>query len=148
MAAAGCSTYESPVIEVASAVVTESSPEGTVIAFTMETSNSNMAPLPLRDATYTLELNGTKVFSATRSAEATLRRLGTQRIVLPVAVPASALAQVTSGGPVEYRLSGTLQYVTPGALAELLFDTGVQQPDVSFSKTGSIDLSGTPAKKE
>jgi hypothetical protein len=48
------------------------------------------------------------------------------------------------GRAVPYRLSGTLQYITPGALAELLFDTGVSQPDVSFVQSGTIDLTAQP----
>jgi hypothetical protein len=137
---AGCSTYKDPELSVAAAEITERSPEGAVISFTVSAANPNPDALPLKDASYTLELNGKVVFSATRSAESTLRRLGTQKFVLPAAVPASELAEFESGGLVTYRLSGTLQYVTPGALAELLFDTGVRQPDVSFSQTGQIDL--------
>jgi hypothetical protein len=141
---AGCSTYDDPTLSVAAAQVTERSPEGIVISFTVDASNPNPDALPLRGATYSLEIEGRTVFSATRSAEATLRRLGTQRIVLPAAIPASTMAGLANSGLVTYRLSGTLQYITPGALAELLFDTGVRQPDVSFSQTGQLDLGAAP----
>jgi hypothetical protein len=46
---------------------------------------------------------------------------------------------------VKYRLSGNVQYVTPGAFAEVLFDTGVRRPKTAFVQEGTIDLSAAPS---
>ena len=35
-----------------------------------------------------------------------------------------------------WSIQGTVQYLTPGALAEILFDTGVRQPKARFSGQG------------
>ena len=38
-----------------------------------------------------------------------------------------------------YRLGGTLEYVTPGEIAEILLDTGLRRPKVIFAATGSVE---------
>ena len=40
-----------------------------------------------------------------------------------------------------YTLTGQVYYVTPGQLAEVLFDAGVRTPSESFSFEGEIDFS-------
>ncbi|MBC7772830.1 MAG: LEA type 2 family protein [Pyrinomonadaceae bacterium] len=108
--------------------------------FTVNASHDNDKVLPLREAHYALEVNGQRVFSGIRSAQCTLSRFGSQQFTIPAAVPAASLTGL-SGDVVSYRLSGTLTYITPGALAELLFDTGVSRPSVGFSHQGTLDLS-------
>jgi hypothetical protein len=139
-----CSSYRAPALSVAAARVTDSSPEGLALAFTIDAENSNTEALPLREVRYSLDLEGKRVFSGVRSAESTLRRLGTQQLTLPAAVPTSALTRLAASGPVSYRLRATITYITPGALAEVLFDTGFRRPKVSFSSTGTIDLAPRP----
>jgi hypothetical protein len=136
--AGGCS-YQPPKLQVVDAAVTSRTSEGFVVSFTLDASNANEEALPLREVRYTLELDGKQVFSGNRSAEATLRRLGTQRLSLPAAVPIQP-DQPAPTGVVPYTLRGSLTYVTPGALAEVLFDTGVRQPKVTFRQQGTVDL--------
>lgn len=125
-------------MQVLDARVIERTADGAVVQFTIEARNGNNNPLPLREATYSLDLNGQTVFTGIRSAECTLRQSGVQQFVLPAAVKASSLASM--GGAVRYRLAGSLTYVTPGAFAELLFDSGVARPSAGFSGEGEIDL--------
>jgi len=61
-----------------------------------------------------------------------------QEITIPASIPASALHLLASGSA-RYRLYGTLTYVTPGAFAELLFDTGVSRPTIGFSREGVLE---------
>lgn len=136
----GCSSYRAPTLSVTEAALADRTEQGTVVKFTINASHDNADVVPLREAHYTLELNGQRVFSGVRSAQCTLSRFGSQQFVIPAAVPAASLG-VLSGAVVSYRLSGTLTYITPGAFAEVLFDTGVSRPSVGFSQQGTLDLS-------
>jgi hypothetical protein len=135
-ALAGCSSYSSPTLQVSEARVVERSPEASVVHFTIAAQNANDVELPLRSITYTLARGGRPVFSGLRSPEATLRRIGTQTFTIPAVIPASEAA-----GPQSYTLQGTLEYITPGSIAQVLFDTGVRRPNVAFSEEVSLDLS-------
>lgn len=124
---------------------TEESPRGQVLEFTLSARNDNEVPLPLREIRYSVELasgeswEGASTFSGVRSPEATLRGNGTQQIVLPAAmalVPGAARPV----GLVPYQFSARLEYITPGAFAETLFDTGVRRPSASFRQAGFIDF--------
>jgi hypothetical protein len=137
----GCSSYTAPAMHISDARLTDRTDHGVALAFVMEATNANPEPLPLRRATYSLELDGKRVFRGVRSAEATLRQKGTQLFVLPAGVAATDLPT----GVVKYRLTGDVQYVTPGAFAEVLFDTGVRRPKAPFVQEGTIDLSAAPS---
>jgi hypothetical protein len=135
---AGCSGARPPGLLVQSAELTERTDAGMVITFTMLADNQNPDPLPLRDATYTVSLGGQRVFSGTRSAQATVSRFGTQTFTLPASVPA-ALASSASQEP--FVISGSIKYLVPGALAETLFDIHVIRPSTDFGGRGLVDLS-------
>jgi len=140
-----CSSSRPPTFAVAESTpptVSDRTDQGIALLFTLSAQNDNDVALPLRDVEYTVELDGWKVFSGTRSAEATLRRLGTQQITLPAVIAGSVPSPAT--GRVPYRISGTVTYVTPGQIAEILFDTGVRVPTASFSGQGEVDLSQQP----
>jgi hypothetical protein len=145
---AGCSSYRAPTLTVTDAALAERNEEGTVVKFTINAAHDNDNPLPLREARYVLELNGKQVFSGVRSAQCTLSRFGSQQFIIPAVVPAAQLAELT-GENVSFHISGTLTYITPGAFAELLFDTGVSRPSVGFSDQGTLDMSAimTPGTK-
>jgi hypothetical protein len=137
----GCTSYAPPVLAIAGAEPAERTPDGCSMLFTLDARNNNEDYLPLRTIDYRLDLNGREVFSGTRSAEATLRRLGTQQLKLPAVVPLTSETQSVAAGMAHYRISGSLFYVTPGRLAETLFDAGVHTPSVAFEFQGDIDLS-------
>jgi hypothetical protein len=137
----GCSWYHAPDLDVVSVQRAQETDEGMVLSFGLDASNENEVALPLKTVRYSLELEGKRVFSGRRAAEATLRRKGTQRILLPAAVPWEKIGGEAPAGDVPYRLSGELSYVTPGQLAEILFDTGVRRPSVRFSEKGVIAFS-------
>jgi len=136
---AGCAGTSAPRLEHAAASVTERTAEGVALSFSIDAYNDNDIALPLRDVTYTVSLDGREVFRGTRSAEATLRRKGVQQLKLP-AVIALEPGEVSPGGVQEFELRGTVTYVTPGKLAEVLFDTGVRVPSAAFTTTGQVDL--------
>lgn len=138
LAAGGCSSYEAPNLKVVDARVSERSAEGVVLMFTIDAENPNEEGLPLRSVDYRVLLDGNEVFTGTRSAEATLRRYGTQQIRLPAVV--AMTEPEARDADANYRIEGTLRYITPGEIAEILFDAGVRQPSVGFSGEGKADL--------
>jgi len=109
-----------------------------VIDFTLSASNANEVDLPLERVRYTVRLNGERVFTGTRSAEATVRRLGTQDFVLPAAIDLERFD--LPAGEVPYEITGSVVYVTPGEIAQILFDAGVRRPRSSFRKRGTLDF--------
>lgn len=138
----GCTSYQSPQLSVAGAVPTERTDDGAAMLFTLDARNDNDVALPLRTVEYSVELDGRPVFSGTRSGEATLRQQGTQQVRLPAVVALTPGTAASFGGRQRYRLSGSMFYVTPGQLAEVLFDAGVRTPSVPFSFEGEIDFAG------
>lgn len=135
-----CTGYSSPRMSVEKAQATEKTPDGTAVVFVLNAENENDVALPLRTVEYTVALDGQNVFTGTRSAEATLRRKGVQQIVLPASVRAEQWGGRELAGVSRYRLSGRVFYVTPGQLAEVLFDAGVRTPSAEFAFEGEIDL--------
>lgn len=140
LAGAGCNSTQQPRLHVVDARIGEQTSDGVVIEFTLEGENANAVELPLREVTYALEVDGRRVFSGQRSAEATLRRLGSQRFLLPAVVPAAEVQGTLEGS--SYRVSGSAVYLAPGAIPELLFDTGLSRPTVSFAGRGELSAGG------
>ena len=132
----GCSSVQSPEIRIVDARVVDETPEGVTLEFTLEGSNPNNESLPLREVSYALEVDGRRVFSGRRSAEGARLRLGDQRFLLPAVVPSSDATGSLEGS--SYRLAGTAVYLAPGAIAEILFDSGLSRPTVSFAGTGTL----------
>jgi len=124
----GCSTTPAPVLRVLAVREVDSTPAGRVLAIEIEADNSGEEALPLREIEYSVIAGGRKVFTASRSPEATLRRFGTQTITVPAVVPPESIA---SGQPV--RVEGRLWYVVPGPIQRILFDVGVSRPNVELS---------------
>lgn len=108
------------------------------LVLTINATNDNPDPLPLRRASYTLSLDGAPVYSGVRSPETTLSEYETHAFDLPALVPMTFAGRQD---PVPYRLTGTVSYVTPGKLAETLFESGVRQPEAPINVVGTIDFS-------
>jgi hypothetical protein len=136
---AGCSG-PAPTFRVLDIEVSDESPQATVVTVTLEGENRGEEALPLRDVRYTLSLDGRPVFSGVRSAEATLPAGGVERVRLPVAITAEQAGGPLTGTQRPYSLSGSVQYLSSGSIAEVLFDSGLRQPTASFSESGSLDF--------
>jgi LEA14-like dessication related protein len=143
---AGCSAYRAPTLNVRKAAITNVTEEGVVIRFTLDAENTNGVELPLKKITYRLYLDGREVFKGIRSPEATLRRLGSQSITLPAVVTVDEQINKLQGH-VRYRIEGTLSYITPGSVAQILFDAGVRRPTVGFSDRGTLVLGVEPSEQ-
>lgn len=133
-----CSGHAQPRAVVADAALRETTPEAAVVEFLVETANPNDIELPMRRVSYSLSVDGRRVFSATRDAMATMPRGGTQTITLPAVIPMGP--EGVAPGLHTYRLSGRIYYSLPSQLADVLFDARLSRPDVSISDEGEIEL--------
>lgn len=104
---------------------------------TLTVTNPNPDDLPLREATYSVTADGQVVFTTRASAQATVPPLQSTTIKLPFVVS----GRVAGGRMV---VSGSLQYLAPGALAEALFDTGFRKPEQPFSFAVDLASIDTP----
>lgn len=139
---AGCRGAAAPTLSVVSVTVPEDTADGLVINIAVEADNPNRDPLPLRDVTYTVWLDGKEVFSGTRSAEATVRRFGTQVFVLPAVLPIPR--DQRQAELAELRISGSVIYKKPSAFSQTLYEQGLVRPTAEFSYTAGLDLHNRP----
>jgi len=140
----GCAG-KAPTFKVVDVAITEESPEASVVTFMLEGENAGKEPLPLREVTYSLTLDGQHVFNGYRRAEVTLPAGGPpQRIALPVIVKTADIGGQPLGQR-EYRFSGSVEYIVPGALAEYFFDSGVRRPSTGFGEGGKLDFTSAEA---
>lgn len=123
-----CTSVREPVMTLNGVELTQRSDSAAVVRFALDAENVNSDALPLRELRYEVLADGRPVFKGVRSPQATLRRYGTQRIVVPAVVPAES-----AGSGVRYELRGELGYVVPGPIAETLYDWGLSRPHVTFS---------------
>jgi len=138
---AGCGTHP-PAITVGEPVIADQSEQAVVLRFPIEAANDNDRELNLPIVEYSMDLDGKRIYSGTRSPESTLRRLGRQSFVVPVVVPIEAWNRFAASGnspeTSAYLLSGRLRYRPPGPLSETLFDLGVRRPSQAFSGQGRL----------
>jgi hypothetical protein len=137
LAPVACSDFRDPSLRVVNVEVRERTADALVIEFTLEAENANEVPLPLKEFSYSVSLDGHTVFQGFRSPEATLRRFGVQQLRVPAVIPVPEIPD----GPATCRLSGTLAYTTPGELAQVLFESDVRRPTVGFSDERELDFS-------
>lgn len=136
---AGCSTVHPPRFDVVGVSPAKPTDEGVVLTFTLDAVNDNDKPMPLRTASYTLTLGGSTVFQGQRSPEATIPAFGSQRFELPAVIP---YTYDVPTGTAAYTITGTVSYLEPGRLKEILFDSEVRVPEAPLAVGGTIDFGG------
>lgn len=138
--AGGCrSSVAPPTLRVAQVLVGDRTADGLVLYFDVDAENRNDVELPLREAQYAVRLDGREVFRGTRSPEASLRRLGVQRVRLP-AVMALGAGEPAPTGPTRFEIEGALRYQRPGPFAAVLYDNHLYRPSVPLRDAGVIDI--------
>jgi hypothetical protein len=130
----GCATERPPTIAISDAlppIYSDAGADGSrVVLVTLDIRNDNPEALPLDAIDYTMEAGGGRIFSGRRACEQTLRPESTHQIRVPAVVPA--------GQSGRFRLVGSMKYLTPGRLAETLFDAGLRVPSVPFAIEGDL----------
>jgi hypothetical protein len=134
----GCSGAAKPDAVVTDAALRDRTPEAAVVEFTVEATNSNTIELPMRAVVYSLSIDGRRVFSGRRDAQATMPRGGAQTITIPAVIPMGEGGVMP--GMHRYSLRGRIFYSLPSQLADVLFDTKLSRPSVGLSDDGEIDL--------
>ena len=138
----GCSGYRDPSIALSESKLADVSDEAVALKFTLDLHNPNTEPLKLLQFKYDVDIDGKRVYSGTRAAEATLASASARRIDIPAIVRLGDVGWNRQALPahVQYSVSGRLEYVTPGDIAQMLLDTGVRKPKVSFFGAGEVAL--------
>jgi len=141
-AISGCSGFRDPVVTIVNASLTETSESAIGLGLRLELANSNSEPVELYEFTYAITINGTGTYRGRWAASATLPANGSRHLVIPAVVRYDQLGWTEDSVPAQARfdVTGTLLYIAPGDIAEILFDTGVRKPTVAFSGRGIIIL--------
>ena len=125
----GCSKALSPTFTAVGVREVERNNDRSVIEFIIEAKNPNREPIPLKEIQYAVAIDGQEVFTGLRSPE-----------VLPMDV----VGAVGSAGDIQYRLNGSVEYIPPGRLAEVLFDAKLKVPTAPIDLSGTINLNSDP----
>ncbi len=136
----GCAGYKAPTVRVKEAARTRMSDEAVALAFVLELENPNPIGIELDEFTYTISIDGTKVYAGRRAAEATLGASKSRQLTIPAVVPFHLVGWTARTIPARavYRIDGELRFVAPTQIAQILFDTGVFKPKVGFSDEGHV----------
>ncbi|MFK7883341.1 MAG: LEA type 2 family protein [Phycisphaerales bacterium] len=138
LAPVGCAkNYAAPTFDAVGVQESVQTDGLSILTFDIEATNPNREPMALGQATYTLSLDGTDVFTGVRSPESTLHTFSSHTFSLPAVIPADL---ISSTGEIPYRLRGTVIYKNPGALADVLFDAEVIVPEATLDLDGTINL--------
>jgi hypothetical protein len=137
---AGCSSYRKPRIVVGGALISETSAEAMRFDVGLDLSNSNAVPLELVEFKYSVIVDGRRAFTGRRSAQATLAPESSTQVTIPFIVRFDRMEWDELPPTARWSVSGRLLYIQPGELAEILLDTGVRRPKVSFSGRGEVQL--------
>ncbi len=132
----GCSKAMAPTFAAMGVREVEHHEDRSVIEFSIQATNPNKEPIPLKQIRYRVEIDGVEVFSGVRSPQTTLHTYSSHVFKLPAVIPASALSGSES---VSYLVVGTAQYVPPGRLSEVLFDAEVKVPEAVIELSGTIN---------
>jgi len=139
MLAGGCQMPRLPrIIHAPSATVvgvtlTEQTATGSRVELAVELDNPNGSPLPLKETSYTLNING-QTMKLTDDANRVVPARGKQTVVFPAAFATDGVS--LRGEPFTAR--GQIHYKPPGEWRNLLNESGVPLPSSSFSGEGTV----------
>jgi LEA14-like dessication related protein len=133
----GCSRVKAPRFESMGVKQLEQTDSRTVYAFVVKATNPNKEPIPLKEVTYTVTLDRTHTFNGVRSPETTLHTYGEHIFELPAVFDISP-NDLT--GTLDYKLQGSVKYLKPGKLNEVLFDSKVSVPKADFTLRGKVNV--------
>ena len=141
-AMSGCTGFREPVVTIVGASITETSDSAIGLDLLLELANSNSEAVELNEFTYAITINGTGTYRGRWAASATLPSNGSRQLVIPAVVRYDQMGWTENSLPAEasFGISGSLHYIAPGDIAEILFDTGVRKPKVSFRGQGILNL--------
>ena len=137
LAATGCGASRPPIAQYSSSAMNESYPSAVSFDVSFDLSNNNDEPLKLVQYTYTVSVAGNNVYQGFAEAQQTLPRGSTTTTSIPIVVPRAFIA---GRDTVAWHLSGKLDYLSHGALAETLFDSKIWKPSIPITAADSFDV--------
>jgi hypothetical protein len=142
---AGCTGTRDPSIDITGARLGEATDEALTLQIALRLENPTAEALELLEFEYQVEVDGKTAYRGVRSAEMTLARQSAREIEIPAVVNLSEIewASPTAGSlpqSAEFRVHGTLRYLLPGAIAQTLFDIGLQRPSAPVRGSGTVAL--------
>jgi hypothetical protein len=135
----GCVGGAPPTFTLERVVRADTAPTASVIDFVFEGANPTKNAYPLREVTYTVRIDGQTVFQGVRSAQVTLPPNDALQFRVPAPIPYDAVGRL-AGRTVRYEVSGTVAYLPPGPIAEILYDIGIQRRRVPFRDGGLLEI--------
>lgn len=133
----GCSSVKSPRFESMGVKQLEQTDSRTVYAFIVKATNPNKEPIPLKEVAYTVTLDNAHTFQGVRSPETTLHTYGEHIFELPAVFD---LSPSDLAGTLDYKLSGSVKYLKPGKLNEVMYDSKVSVPKAAFTLRGKVNV--------
>lgn len=132
----GCEFAQPPTATVVSTILVEQTDEAGLVDITIAVTNENDFPLELKVGNYALSVADGEQFSfETYVPYVSLPPNGSQDLVLQAAVPHNG--QGLNGQA--YRVSGSMQWVPPGEIRQLLTESGVPLPAFTFADRGNLN---------
>tara|TARA_B100000959_G_scaffold284747_1_gene357245 strand:+ start:1529 stop:1990 length:462 start_codon:yes stop_codon:yes gene_type:complete len=126
-----------PITQFNSANVTNSTPEAISITAHFDVSNTNDEPLRLEKYKYYVTVDGRTVYQGLAAAELTVPRLSSISSSIPIVIRRE---EIGAQSVIAWKLSGSLSYIPPTALAETLLKNGFWEPTSSIRAHGAIDV--------
>jgi len=145
--AGGCSKLPSlqtgvnvddPSVRVGVLTVTEQTGQGVAFEVPVALANPNEVTLPLRQADYTITIDGVGDYDFKGQALAAVPDGGAQVLMLRGALPVGAPGAADGLAGRAYRVRGRLEYRKPGELQRVLRQTGFPPPRVRFEGEGKV----------
>lgn len=133
----GCAVLRPPAVEVLGAELTERTDEATRLEIHVRLRNPNDEALEILQYDYRVEVDGAPDYLGRRAGMTTMGPGSTTEAMLPAVIVGRTTGNVGGWRVGGWRVGGTVQYLTPGALADILFDTGVRRPKARFSGRGT-----------
>ncbi len=129
----------SPVITVTAVDVVEVGEEASELAIRLELHNDADVPVKLDMWSYGLQAANAR-YSGRWSAGITVPPQETVKASIPAVIPNSA----SPGPSCAWTSSGSVTFLAPSRLAEVLFELGLNRPSTSFSGSGASMGAGGP----
>ena len=136
--ATGCSSFKAPGIAVLDATLVESTAEANRFDVEIDLMNPNDEALEIREFSYSFTVTGGPAYTGRWSLGQTLAPGHRSQVTLPAVV----VLDPAAGTEPRWRIRGQVLYVSPGALAEILLDSGVRKPRARFRGEGTVRVAG------
>jgi len=127
-----------PIVRFTGAEVSQSTAEAIALRAEFEISNTNDEPLRLKFYEYTVHADGHTVYRGRISPGLTVPRWTTVESHIPIVIRRENLTSV--GTLTGWKLSGTLSYYPPSAIADTLMNLGIWQPKTSVRAQDEFEV--------